>query len=78
VNSIAATVRGTKAVRSVPKTADAQITTGLTLDTTVAAASPVPDQGARRFFVGAAPFSASDALLGASRFALRGHARQRA
>jgi uncharacterized membrane protein YhhN len=44
----------------------------LTLGTMVAAASTARGPGARRVFVGAALFAVSDALLGASRFVLRG------
>lgn len=46
----------------------------LTLGTMVAAASTVRGPGARRVFGGAALFMASDALLGASRFVLKGRA----
>ncbi|MGI5502313.1 lysoplasmalogenase [Lentzea sp. CA-135723] len=46
----------------------------LTLGTMVAAASTARGTGARRVFVGAALFAVSDALLGASRFVLKGRA----
>jgi len=46
----------------------------LTLGTMVAAASTVRGTGSRRVLVGAALFAASDALLGASRFVLKGRA----
>ena len=46
----------------------------LTLGTMVAAASTARGQGARRVFGGAALFAVSDALLGASRFVLKGRA----
>nr|AGS49387.1 hypothetical protein [uncultured bacterium esnapd4]QEO74973.1 hypothetical protein [uncultured bacterium] len=46
----------------------------LTLGTMVAAASTVRGPGARRVFGGAALFMVSDALLGASRFVLKGQA----
>ncbi|HEX8870049.1 MAG TPA: lysoplasmalogenase [Lentzea sp.] len=46
----------------------------LTLGTMVAAASTVRGPGARRVFGGAALFAVSDALLGASRFVLKGRA----
>ncbi|MET9634515.1 lysoplasmalogenase [Lentzea sp. NPDC006480] len=46
----------------------------LTLGTMVAAASTARGPGARRVFGGAALFMASDALLGASRFVLKGQA----
>ncbi|MDX8149886.1 lysoplasmalogenase [Lentzea sp. BCCO 10_0061] len=46
----------------------------LTLGTMVAAASTARGAGARRVFVGAALFAVSDALLGASRFVLKGRA----
>jgi uncharacterized membrane protein YhhN len=46
----------------------------LTLGTMVAAASTVRGAGSRRVLGGAALFAASDALLGASRFVLRGRA----
>ncbi|KOV84174.1 hypothetical protein ADL03_17845 [Nocardia sp. NRRL S-836] len=46
----------------------------LTLGTMVAAASTARGTGARRVFGGAALFMASDALLGASRFVLKGRA----
>ena len=46
----------------------------LTLGTMVAAASTARGPGARRVFGGAALFAASDALLGASRFVLKGRA----
>ncbi|PWK80807.1 putative membrane protein YhhN [Lentzea atacamensis] len=46
----------------------------LTLGTMVAAASTVRGRGARRVFGGAALFAVSDALLGASRFVLKGRA----
>ncbi|MGW6936492.1 lysoplasmalogenase [Lentzea sp. NPDC054927] len=46
----------------------------LTLGTMVAAASTTRGPGARRVFVGAALFAVSDALLGASRFVLKGRA----
>lgn len=46
----------------------------LTLGTMVAAASTARGTGARRVFAGAALFAVSDALLGASRFVLRGRA----
>jgi uncharacterized membrane protein YhhN len=48
----------------------------LTLGTMVAAASTVRGAGARRVFGGAALFAVSDALLGASRFVLKGRAAQ--
>jgi uncharacterized membrane protein YhhN len=46
----------------------------LTLGTMVAAASTARGAGARRVFGGAALFAVSDALLGASRFVLKGRA----
>ncbi|MDX8034062.1 lysoplasmalogenase [Lentzea sp. BCCO 10_0856] len=46
----------------------------LTLGTMVAAASTARGPGARRVFGGAALFAVSDALLGASRFVLKGRA----
>jgi uncharacterized membrane protein YhhN len=46
----------------------------LTLGTMVAAASTARGQGSRRVLGGAVLFAASDALLGASRFVLRGRA----
>ncbi|MFI6097718.1 lysoplasmalogenase [Lentzea sp. NPDC051213] len=46
----------------------------LTLGTMVAAASTARGRGARRIFGGAALFAVSDALLGASRFVLKGRA----
>ncbi|WP_439663833.1 lysoplasmalogenase [Lentzea sp. HUAS TT2] len=46
----------------------------LTLGTMVAAASTARGTGARRIFGGAALFAVSDALLGASRFVLKGRA----
>ncbi|MEU0883874.1 lysoplasmalogenase [Lentzea sp. NPDC005914] len=46
----------------------------LTLGTMVAAASTARGPGARRVFGGAALFALSDALLGASRFVLKGRA----
>ncbi|MFS8099341.1 lysoplasmalogenase [Lentzea alba] len=48
----------------------------LTLGTMVAAASTVRGAGARRVFGGAALFAVSDALLGASRFVLKGRAKR--
>ncbi|MFD4676881.1 lysoplasmalogenase [Lentzea sp. NPDC058450] len=46
----------------------------LTLGTMVAAASTARGTGSKRVFVGAALFAVSDALLGASRFVLKGRA----